>query len=722
MEKVRLNVRAKLLVGFMAINVLLGVVGILGVTGANSINSMLDDLYSYDIQSLSHVKEANVDQVYVARGVRNSILMSDPADIQAAITDVQQNDQQFRTNMAEYQKLVRTQEGRESLAKVLSDYEQYKGVVDQVLVLAKDNRDDEAVKVLTDAGTKVTAIANELAGLADLTEVEAKQTYAEAGAVFARARLLIILVGAFAVISGVVVALWLGSNIASRIALLLEMIEKISVGDLNREMSEETKLKMRGWTDELGAMARGATVMIKYLQDCAEDARRVADRDLTVTVEPRSEKDELGHALFDMVGNLRGLIGQIKDSAGQVANASEQLASAAEQSGSATTQVTSTIQQVAQGTATQASSTTEVTASMDDIARKVVDIQHGAEAQAESVSGAGEAVNRLQNTIGEANRVTEITAAATEQVVSAAKAGAATVKNTSEGMDAINQSTALVAQRVREMGQRSEEIGKIVSTIQDIADQTNLLALNAAIEAARAGEQGRGFAVVADEVRKLAEKSGASSREIADLVRAVQRGTEDAVKATEESASNVARGVGETREAGRALAEILAAAQQNSLSIADFRAATAKVTELAGQVAEGLRLVTSEGEKNLAATQEMTASIGEVAQAMGNVASVSEENSASVEEVSATAEELAAQVEEVSSSAEELAALSEELQAAVNTFQLVAAEGAGQKAAVSRGANAQWQVKRTARPSSIQAAPGRPGSRATDIGAAGLKR
>jgi methyl-accepting chemotaxis protein len=436
--------------------------------------------------------------------------------------------------------------------------------------------------------------------------------------------------------------------------------------------------------DELGELGRSvASLTDGYLSPMVQVADRLAGGDLTVDVTPRSAADELGTSFAAMVRNFRELVSRIAQNALQVAGASEQLAEAAEQSGSATTQVTSTIQQVAQGTATQANSTNEVTASMHTIGRRVAEIAQGVQEQAATVGTATQAVERLQSTILESERATKITAETAEQVAQAAKASAVVVQDTVAGMEAINQSTAEVADRVRDMGKRSEEIGKIVATIQDIADQTNLLALNAAIEAARAGEQGRGFAVVADEVRKLAEKSSASSREIADLVRGVQRGTEEAVRATEVGAASVARGVEGARGAGKALEGILVTAQKNSQSTENIRSSAVQVQEFARQVADALRGVAAVGDRNLAATEEMRASIADVSQAVESVAAVSEENSASVEEVSATAEELSAQVEEVSASAVQLASLAQELQAAVGVFQLE--DGQAETATTGRG-------------------------------------
>ena len=210
----------------------------------------------------------------------------------------------------------------------------------------------------------------------------------------------------------------------------------------------------------------------------------------------------------------------------------------------------------------------------------------------------------------------------------ASQNGAAMVKKTIDGMDRIKETVEVASEEISKLGKQSAEIGKIVSVIDDIAAQTNLLALNAAIEAARAGEQGRGFAVVADEVRTLAERVVNATKEIADLIAGVQAGVDGSVKAMEEGSTEMETGTGLAAEAATALEEILSVVEGMNSQIEEIASSSEELKVGGAEMATLMAETFSGVQENLAAGEEMRSNVKAVNESISEIAAISEENSA----------------------------------------------------------------------------------------------
>ena len=266
------------------------------------------------------------------------------------------------------------------------------------------------------------------------------------------------------------------------------------------------------------------------------------------------------------------------------------------------------------------------------------------------------------------------------------------MEKTSAGIRSIQEALEAASAEVATLGNRSAEIGNIVSVIQDIAARTNLLALNAAIKAARAGEQGRGFAVVADEVRQLAERVASATKEIGVLIQGVQDGVTSTVQAMKRGTTQMASGTLAASEAGEALNRILGASREVAAQIAEISESATAVQEQGQEMARRITQVRDIVVQNSAAAAEMQATATSVADSIRTVASIVEENSAATEEVSASTEEvsasseemtanastLRAQMEQVTASAQELGRMSALLTEQVSAFKLAGGGSSGQ--------------------------------------------
>ncbi|MCI2252819.1 methyl-accepting chemotaxis protein [Domibacillus sp. PGB-M46] len=358
-------------------------------------------------------------------------------------------------------------------------------------------------------------------------------------------------------------------------------------------------------------ISRMITHPIRAIQELMSQAQK---GDLTVagTYASRDELGQLTASFNDMTNGLRDVIRQVAETAEQVAASSEELNANSEETTRATELIANTMEEMASGSDSQLRQVSDTTATMNELADGVQQIARNAHSVSETAAGA----------------------------IERATAGNTSIRQAVNQMGSINTTFDGLSGVIQGLGRRSNEIGQIIDSITAIAAQTNLLALNAAIEAARAGEQGRGFAVVADEVRKLAEESAQSASQISELISAIQAETAQAVEAMKSATAEVQGGIDVVHNAGGSFADI-----------------TSAIGDVTGQIQEVS-----------AAVQQMAAGTEQVVASMDQIHSISEKAAASTENVSAASEEQMASMEEIAASARSLAVMATHLQEMTRRF------------------------------------------------------
>ena len=254
-----------------------------------------------------------------------------------------------------------------------------------------------------------------------------------------------------------------------------------------------------------------------------------------------------------------------------------------------------------------------VSAAAQETQQTALHLAEASEHQAQEIAGASAAVNEMAVTIDQVSANASESAAVAERAVSIASNGAKVVQNTIHGMDTIREQIQDTSKRIKRLGESSQEIGDIVSLINDIADQTNILALNAAIQASMAGDAGRGFAVVADEVQRLAERSAAATKQIEALVKTIQNDTNEAVISMEQTTSEVVRGARLAQDAGVALEEIEGVSTSLAELIQNISNAARQQASSAGHISNTMNVIQEITTQTSAGTSATAQSIGNLA-------------------------------------------------------------------------------------------------------------
>jgi len=411
------------------------------------------------------------------------------------------------------------------------------------------------------------------------------------------------------VVSGVFISLFFVRLIIAPLERMTHVAEQIAGGDFSQTIEATT-------ADEVGILADAFSQMSGSLKGMIRQIHSVSQQVGSVANDMLSHARRLSEGAVQQAREAEKTSSSIEEMNASVKNTAEtidSLSSSAEETSSSLLEMSSAINQVADNTNTLSSSVDETTSSLVRMSDSIQKVVERADALSVSAQETTTSIGEMNSSIREVETSAKESALLTETVSKdAAELGTVAIEKTVEGMEKIKNTVEKASQVINKLSERTEHIGKIVTVIEEVTRQTNLLALNAAILAAQAGEQGKGFSIVADEIKNLAEKTSASTQEIAQLIKNVQSEAKDAVESIHEGAQSVQEGIQLSINARQSLGKILEGSKRSSEMSRRIEKLTLDQVQAAAQV---VRLM----EKMNAMTKDVNSTMKEMERGILNI-------------------------------------------------------------------------------------------------------
>ncbi len=555
-----MKIRAKLVVGFTTVVVLAAIVGAVGVLGLFGIARSGGELYKYDALDLQYSGNAAVYFQQLSYSILKMKTVTTQAEYDATKSSIAEYRdltaiqlEQFQNNISADKKAP--EELVALTSSLMSNWDAFSANVDNYFTYLEENKTDKISEVRIALADKGTEMRDQFLQLLQLVSDKASKGEKANSRNAMIAAVIMAVVFAVAVVVAVMLQTLIIRSIVGPIVKLEQASALLAVGDINMDaILTDKDYQIKNRKDEIGKLALSFNKLIAGTKELAEAAQHVASGDLTVQVKARSENDILGKALGELVSNLRSIVLSVVSAADQVASGSISLSDSSAA--------------LSQGAAEQASSVEELTASLEQIA-----------SQTELNSQNADKANEL------ASRAKADAASGNEQMREMLKA-----------MDEISVS--------------SSGISRIIKVIDDIAFQTNILALNAAVEAARAGQHGLGFAVVAEEVRTLAAKSAGAASETTELIESSIRKVEAGTKIANDTAKALDSIFEEVEDAAGLVAAIAAASREQA-------AAIEQINQGVMQISQVVQTNAATSEESAAASQELSSQAAQLKELVG---------------------------------------------------------------------------------------------------------
>ncbi|MBI3994653.1 MAG: HAMP domain-containing protein [Nitrospirae bacterium] len=427
---------------------------------------------------------------------------------------------------------------------------------------------------------------------------------------------------------------------------------KIADGDFTQNVHVTSTDEVGVLGETFDTMSNNLSLMIKQIQEVADNVAQISGRLKTGGKQMYDGAQVQAGSTENAASSMEEMNASIK----QISESIEILSSSAEETSSSILEMSSSIGEVANNAGGLSSSVDDTSSSIIQMSATIKQVAENVTILSSAAEETASAVNEINGSLREVEAHAKESAALSERVtLNAQELGMRSIEKTITSMNKIQETVVKSADVINRLGERSEQIGRILTVIDEVTKQTNLLALNAAILAAQAGEQGKGFAVVADEIKNLADRTGASTKEIAQLISNVQAEAKDAVESVREGAKSVEEGVSLSLEAGDALKKILDTATQSTGMARGIERATVEQTRGIRQVTEAIQRINTMVQQISKATQEQSRGSEQIMQASEKMRDMTRQVKMSTEEQAKGSRQITKAVESVTERVQQIA-------------------------------------------------------------------
>jgi len=623
-----MKIGMRLGIGFCIILVMLVGIGLSGYWGAHSISDLTITMLQGDAAVSEHASRARANVLGLRRFEKDIFInIGSTEKVLDYRKKWQEQHEHLVARLNDAEKAATLPQDKELLKTMRSELAAYEAGFNKVYAgiqaggIKTTQQANNAINEYKDQIHKMEGAAKDLA---DATNKRMDAQEVVVNKLSSRTSMTMLLLALVAAILTVWISVVMTRSITVPVQNIADTARKIALGDIEQRVDVDRK-------DEIGVLAGSFSEMIVYLKGMAGTAGEVAGGDLRNQVTPKSDKDVLGNAFHKMIAGLRGIITEIKAGSDQTVTAAADIASAAEQS--------------ARNNESAATAIEETTATMHEMAANIQNVSKSTQGQASAVTQTSASIEEMVTSVQRIANTAQKLVDLSQKTKTAVEAGLDAVDKSVKSTDEISKAIIRSADTISALGSRAEDIGKIVNVIDDIAEQTNLLALNAAIEAARAGEQGLGFAVVAEEVRKLAERSAKSTKEIAELISGIQKEAQNAVRLMEKSTELVEKGVEQSQQVGHSLKNIEGNVGEVDRYSKEIGAATQEQSAGSTQIAKAAESLRESTQEISSATDEQASAAEEIVKTMEKMREMITQNASGTAQLASSAEELNSQAD-----------------------------------------------------------------------------